>query len=94
MIRTLENQLKERDKIIESQSSDIKQLAAQIDQLREQSNEAEKLKERFEAAFKIKDDEIAFLRGHVAQLTQSIGQLSLKPGDEEIEKKGWWQFWK
>jgi hypothetical protein len=37
---------------------------------------------------------IDFLRGHVAQLTQSISQLSLKPGEEEIKKKGWWQFWK
>jgi len=36
---------------------------------------------------------ISFLRGHVAQLTQSISQLSLKPGKEEIKKKGWWQFW-
>jgi len=32
--------------------------------------------------------------GHVAQLTQSISKLSLKPGEEEIKKKGWWQFWK
>jgi hypothetical protein len=30
----------------------------------------------------------------MAQLTQSISQLSLKPGEEEIKKKGWWQFWK
>jgi len=37
---------------------------------------------------------ISFLRGHVAQLTRSISQLALKPGDEEIKKKGWWQFWK
>ena len=37
---------------------------------------------------------IGFLRGHVAQLTQSISQLSLKPGEEEIKKKGWWQFWR
>jgi hypothetical protein len=29
-----------------------------------------------------------------AQLTQSISQLALKPGEEEIKKKGWWQFWK
>jgi hypothetical protein len=35
-----------------------------------------------------------FLRDYVAQLTQSISQLSLKPGDEEIRKKGWWQFWR
>jgi hypothetical protein len=52
--------------------------------------EADKLKE----AMKVKDDEIAFLRGHVAQLTQSISQFALKPGEEEIKKKGWWQFWR
>lgn len=30
----------------------------------------------------------------MAQLTQSISQLSLKPGEEEIKKKGWWRFWR
>jgi chromosome segregation ATPase len=52
--------------------------------------EADKLRE----AMNLKGDEINFLRGHVAQLTQSISQLSLKPGDEEIKKKGWWRFWR
>jgi len=28
-----------------------------------------------------------FLQAHIARLTQSISQLSLKPGDEEIKKK-------
>jgi hypothetical protein len=37
---------------------------------------------------------MSFLRGHVAQLTQSIGQFALKPGEEEIKKKEWWRFWK
>jgi hypothetical protein len=37
---------------------------------------------------------VTFLQGHVAQLTQSISQFALKPGEEEIKKKGWWQFWK
>ena len=32
---------------------------------------------------------ISYLRGHVSQLTQSISQFALKPGDEEIKKKGW-----
>jgi len=41
-----------------------------------------------------KDKEIAFLQAHIAQLTQSISQFALKPGEEEIKKKGWWQFWK
>ncbi len=31
---------------------------------------------------------------HIAQLTQSISQFALKPGEEEIKKKGWWRFWK
>ena len=31
---------------------------------------------------------ISLLRGHVSQLTQSISQFALKPGDEEIKKKG------
>ena len=52
--------------------------------------EADKLRE----AMNLKGDEISFLRGHVSQLTQSISQFALKPGDEEIKKKGWWRFWK
>jgi hypothetical protein len=28
------------------------------------------------------------------QFTQSISQFALKPGEEEIKKKGWWRFWK
>ena len=54
-----------------------------------------KINQAMEATLKAKEDEISFLRGHVAQLTQSISQLSLKPGDEEIKRKGWsWRFWK
>jgi len=37
---------------------------------------------------------ISLLRCHVAQLTQSISQFALKAGEEEIKKKGWWQFWR
>jgi len=33
-----------------------------------------------------KEDEVAFLRGYVAQLTQNISQLSIKPGEEDKEK--------
>jgi len=64
-------------------------LAAAREELAGARVEADKLKE----AMRVKDDEVSFLRGHVAQLTQSISQLSLKPGDEEIKKKGWWRFW-
>lgn len=67
-----------------------KELAGLSEELAVARTEIDKLKE----AMKVKDDEIGFLRGHVAQLTQSIGQLSLKPGEEEIMAKKWWQFWR
>jgi chromosome segregation ATPase len=50
--------------------------------------------DKWKEALRIKDGDIDYLRSHVAQLTQSISQLSLKPGEEEIKKKGWWHFWK
>ena len=50
--------------------------------------------EHFKDTIDHRDKQISFLEGHIAQLTQSISQLSLKPGEEEIKKKGWWQFWK
>ena len=93
-IHTLENQIAERDKKFESKASELEHLKSQIDQIREQLHESEKLKEKIESALKSKEDEISFLRGHVAQLTQSISQLSLPPSQEEAKKKGWWQFWK
>ena len=43
---------------------------------------------------KQKDEMIGFLQSHIAQLTQSISQFALKPGEEEIKKRGWWQFWR
>lgn len=49
----------------------------------------------FQDTIKQKDEMINFLQAHIAQLTQSISQLSLKPGEEEIKKKGWsWRFWR
>jgi chromosome segregation ATPase len=41
-----------------------------------------------------KDQQIAFLEAHVAQLTQSISQLALPPSQEEAKAKHWWQFWR
>jgi len=30
--------------------------------------------------------------GHMAKFIQCIRRLSFRLGEEEIEKKGWWQF--
>jgi chromosome segregation ATPase len=43
---------------------------------------------------KSRDQQIAFYEAQIANLVQSLGQLQLKPGQEEAKKKGWWQFWK
>lgn len=50
--------------------------------------------DHYKSTIEMKDRQISFLEGHVAQLTQSISQLSLKPGEEEIKTKHWYQFWK
>jgi chromosome segregation ATPase len=77
-----------KDEILGKQS-DMDQLSNIKEELAVGKVEINKLLE----AMKVKDDEVAFLRSHIAQLTQSISQLSLKPGEEEIKKKGWWHFW-
>jgi hypothetical protein len=67
-------------------------LEASVADLTRHKDEQERLKvthEKTLEAMTLKDGEISFLRGHVAQLTQSISQFALKPGEEEIKKKGW-----
>jgi chromosome segregation ATPase len=88
--RTEANQAQGKADKLQAQADQAqKDLSAAREELAAIRVEADKLKE----AMKVKDDEVAFLRSHVAQLTQSISQLSLKPGEEEIKKKGWWRFW-
>jgi chromosome segregation ATPase len=41
-----------------------------------------------------RDQQIAFYEAQIANLVQSLGQLAIKPGQEEAKKKGWWQFWR
>jgi hypothetical protein len=79
----------------------LKKLEAQVsatvpelETLRNDMSRATLKEAHFVETLKLKDQEIAFLQAHVAQLTQTIGQIALKPGEEEIKKKGWWQFWK
>jgi hypothetical protein len=48
-------------------------------------------RDRLTDALRIKDDDVAWLRGHVAQLTQ---QLALPPSQKVAKAKHWWRFWK
>jgi chromosome segregation ATPase len=93
-IHTLENQIAEKDKEIKSLSKEVLLQKDEGMKFREELEKARQEATKYEMAFKSQQADIDFLRGHISQLTQTVSQLSLKPGEEEIKKKGWWQFWK
>jgi chromosome segregation ATPase len=80
----------ENAKLKEDSNQSIQDLTSLKEELIFSKADVDKWKE----ALRIKDGDIDYLRSHVSQLTQSISQFALKPGDEEIKKKGWWKFWK
>jgi len=93
-ISKLGNQIAGKDKVIESKTKDVMQADAKVNQSYADVMQAKNEVSKYEMALKGKEDEISFLRGHVSQLTQTVSQLSLPPAEEEVKKKGWWQFWK
>lgn len=82
--RSREDQLRSE---IDTARSDKDQSASELVALRRDI-------EHYKDTMGIKDRQIGFLEGHVAQLTQSISQLSLPPSQEEARAKHWWRFWK
>jgi chromosome segregation ATPase len=66
----------------------------QLDKTREELAVARMEANNLRETISLRNQDVSFLQGHVAQLTQSISQFALKPGEEEIKKKGWWQFWR
>ncbi len=78
-----------KDDLLKKQN-EVDQLTKTREELAAIRAEADKLKE----TIGLRNQDVSFLQSHVSQLTQTISQLSLKPGEEEIRKKGWWQFWK
>ncbi len=92
-IHTLENQIVDKDKEIKSLSKEVLLQKDEGMKTREELEKAKHEAARYEMALNSQQADIDFLRGHVAQLTQSISQFALKPGEEEIKKKGWWRFW-
>ena len=64
------------------------------DQARSELDGLRRDHDHFKSTLELKDKQIGFLEGHVAQLTQSISQLALPPSQEEAKAKHWYQFWK
>jgi metal-responsive CopG/Arc/MetJ family transcriptional regulator len=93
-IHTLENQLADKDKEIKSLSKEVLLQKDEGMKIRIELEKAKLEATKYEMAFKSQQADLDFLRGHVSQLTQSISQLALKPGDEEVKKKGWLRFWR
>ncbi len=84
---------------LEKARSEVSQFAIAQDKLKSDVNlardEAEGLRrelEHSEGVIKLKNEEIAFLRSHVHQLSDKI-RPALPPGEEEAKAKKWWQFW-
>ncbi len=92
LLKTKENEVRQleflKPKIMEELSKSL---------LEKNKNKVKPLEQgltKIELDIKKKNDEISLIHGNISQLNQSINQLSLKPDEEDIENKGWWQFWK
>jgi chromosome segregation ATPase len=97
----LRSEIAQAKRELESTRSKIDQLLTELDNRRIEAEKARsdagKLRhdqDHYKETLAMKDKQISFLEGHVAQLTQSISQLALPPSQEEAKKRGWWQFWK
>jgi chromosome segregation ATPase len=49
--------------------------------------------EHYRQTLSLKDEEIAFLRGHLSQISEKIPK-ALPPSEEEAKAKHWYEFWK
>lgn len=78
----------------------VDQMQAELDKKRSEAEVANRDMEKarhdrdkLADAIRLKDDEIAFLRGHVSQLSEKITP-ALPPSQEEAKAKHWWHFWR
>ena len=85
---------------LENTRGKVDHLQAELDKKRADAEKARseaetsKIKmDGLQGTLKAKDDEIAFLRGHLSQISEKLPK-ALQPGEEEAKRKGWWQFWK
>lgn len=96
-IKTELNQLKRE---IEALRSERDQLRSEMEIARSEKDQASaeaislnRDLAHYKDTIRLKDDEIAFLRGHMSQLSEKIPP-ALPPSQEEAKAKKWWRFWK
>jgi len=73
--------------------SEVEQARSEKDQASSEAVGLRRDLEHYKDTLRLKDDEISFLRGHIAQLSEKITP-ALPPSQEEAKAKHWWRFWK
>jgi predicted RNase H-like nuclease (RuvC/YqgF family) len=90
----LKKQLEESLATIQHLKDDLLNRQSEADQLaktREELAVTRTERDKLQQSLTVRDEDVAWLRGHVAQLTQ---QLALPPSKEEARAKYWWRFWR
>jgi chromosome segregation ATPase len=94
------SELNQAKRDIEAARSKERQLEAEAKEARSSKDDLSKellgLQKEAQAlkdTLAIKNDELFYLRGHLSQLTEKIPPM-LRPSEEEIKAKHWWQFWR
>jgi chromosome segregation ATPase len=94
-LRSVNSQIKKELEDLKSANAKLKdELAKRQIEADQARSEAEVFKVKLEShqsALRVKDDEVAFLRATVHQLSE---KRALPPSEEEIRAKHWWQFWR
>jgi chromosome segregation ATPase len=96
----IKSELNQHKRELEAGRSREDQLRSEVEQARSEKDQASieavglrRDLEHYKDTLRLKDDEIAFLRGHLSQLSEKITP-ALPPGQEEARSKHWYQFWK
>lgn len=97
----LRSEISQLKRELENSRGRVDKLQTELDNRREDAekarNDADEFRhgvDKFKEAMRVKDDEISWLRGHVAQLTQQISILALPEPKKEEKKRIRWRFWK
>ena len=90
-IRQLRSELESQKEVIDSLTIKTDSLGSERDSAKIESDSLRNEMKHFNDTMKLKDDEIAFLRAHVHQLSDKLPKAL--PEFTEEQKKHWWHFW-
>lgn len=96
----IKSELNQAKRDLEAARSREDQLRSEVEQARSEKDQASieavglrRDLEHYKETLRLKDDEIAFLRAHLSQLSEKITP-ALPPSQEEAKAKSWWRFWR